>query len=65
MKISDEIRKEIGELKNQIETLQKEEKYKDALHLADKLNNKYDQLKIEVAKEKAELRPARRGETSH
>ena len=29
MKISDEIRKEIGELKNQIETLQKEEKYKD------------------------------------
>ena len=55
MKISDEIRKEIGELKNQIETLQKEEKYKDALHLADKLNNKYDQLKIEVAKEKAEL----------
>lgn len=55
MKISDEIRKEIGELKNQIETLQKEEKYKDALQLADKLNNKYDQLKIEVAKEKADL----------
>lgn len=55
MKISDEIRQEISNLKNQIETLQEEEKYADALILTDKLNSKYDQLKIEVAKEKADL----------
>ena len=55
MKISDEIRMEIVELKNQIETLQKEENYKDALQVADKLDKKLDQLKIEVAKEKAEF----------
>lgn len=53
MKVSDEIKKEISTLKNQIEDLQKEEKYKDALKLAEEMDKKLDQLKIELAKEKA------------
>lgn len=53
MKLSDELKQEISGLKDKIENFQREGKYKDALQLADELNKKYDQLKIEMAKEKA------------
>ena len=53
MKTSDEIKLEISTKKTEIENLQKEEKFQDAVKTADELNNLLDKLKIEEAKEKA------------
>lgn len=53
MKVSDEIKLEISAKKTEIENLQNEGKFQDALKAADDLNHLLDKLKIEEAKEKA------------
>lgn len=56
MKKSDEIKKAIDAKRTEIDNLQKEGKFKDALKQVDELNNLMDSLKIEVAKEEADFR---------